>query len=64
MPINVSECLMWISQINKMITAEYLRKRDLFTQYTTNQLSNLTEASSTWAASSPEGMINYDLCQS
>lgn len=45
-----------------MITAEYLRKRDLFTLYTTNQIDNFTEASTSWAASSPEGMIQYELC--
>lgn len=45
-----------------MITAEYLRKRDLFILYTTNQIDNFTEASTSWAASSPEGMIQYELC--
>ena len=44
-----------------MITAEYLRKHDLFTQYKTNQLSNLTVASTSWPASSSEGMVDYSI---
>ena len=61
-PITVSECVLWISQINKMISAEYLRKRDLFTQFTTNQMNNWNESSSIWPASSSEGMIDFSLC--
>ena len=45
-----------------MISAEYLRKRDLFTQFTTNQMNNWNESSSIWPASSSEGMIDFSLC--
>ena len=60
-PISVAECVMWISQINKMLYGEYLRKRELFTQYTTSELENLVVASTIWPASSSEGMVNEDL---
>ena len=60
-PISVAECVMWISQINKMLYGEYLRKRELFTQYTTSELENLVVASTIWSASSSEGMVNEDL---
>ena len=36
----------------------YLRKRDLFNQYTTNNITNLQMAAVTWPASSSEGMVN------
>ncbi|KNB41894.1 hypothetical protein JH06_4583 [Blastocystis sp. subtype 4] len=56
--LTVSECVLWICKINKMITAEYLRKRDLFTQYTTNELEDLLSASLIWPAISSEGFVN------
>ena len=41
--------------------SRYLRKKDLFSQYTTNQLENLQEAALIWPASSSEGMVNEEL---
>mgnify|MGYP003086859266 FL=1 len=63
-PLTVSECVLWICQIQKMITAEYLRKKDLFSQYTTNQVENLQEAALIWPASSSEGMVNEETLRS
>ena len=59
MAISAGECALWISQIDKMIYGEYLRKREIFTQYTNNQLDNGLEAASIWPASSCEGMIDF-----
>ncbi len=61
MAISAGECALWISQIDKMIYGEYLRKREIFTQYTNNQLENGLEAASIWPASSCEGMIDFSL---
>ena len=61
MAISAGECALWISQIDKMIYGEYLRKREIFTQYTNNQLDNGLEAASIWPASSCEGMIDFSL---
>lgn len=61
MAISAGECVLWISQIDKMIYGEYLRKREIFTQYTNNQLENGLEAASIWPASSCEGMIDFSL---
>lgn len=47
--------------MDKMLYGEYLRKRELFAQYTTNQIENVLEASSIWPASSCEGMIDFSL---
>ena len=61
MAISAGECALWISQIDKMIYGEYLRKREIFTQYTNNQLENGLEAASIWPASSCEGMVDFSL---
>ena len=61
MAISAGECALWISQIDKMIYGEYLRKREIFTQYTNNQLENGLEAALIWPASSCEGMIDFSL---
>lgn len=44
--------------------SRYLRKRDLFNQYTTNQLSNLQLAALAWPATSSEGMVNEAVLRS
>ena len=61
MAISAGECALWISQIDKMIYGEYLRKREIFTQYTNNQLENGLEVASIWPASSCEGMVDFSL---
>ena len=60
-PILAGECALWIGQMDKMLYGEYLRKRELFAQYTTNQIENVLEASSFWPAISCEGMIDFSL---
>ena len=60
-PITAAECALWIGQIDKMLYGEFLRKRELFAQYTTNQIENVIEASSVWPASSCAGMIDFSL---
>ena len=44
--------------------SRYLRKKDLFSQYTTNQVENLQEAALIWPASSSEGMVNEETLRS
>ena len=44
--------------------SRYLRKKDLFSQYTTNQVENLQEAALIWPASSSEGMVHEETLRS
>lgn len=45
-----------------MLYGEYLRKREIFTQYTTGELTDPLSASLSWPASSHEGLVNEELC--
>lgn len=46
-----------------MLYGEYLRKREIFTQYTTGELTDPLSASLAWPASSSEGFVNEELCK-
>ena len=46
-----------------MLYGEYLRKREIFTQFTTGELTDPLSASLDWPACSNEGMVNEELCR-
>ena len=46
-----------------MLYGEYLRKREIFTLYSTGELTDPLSASLSWPACSNEGLVNEELCR-